>query len=395
MHAEILMIGTELLLGQIDDTNATFLGRELAANGINLYQKSTVGDNRERIIGALNNALNRSDVVLCSGGLGPTEDDITRECVAELLSRPLEFNEEIWEYIQSLFARYRFKITDNNKRQAMVPRGAIVVHNPNGTAPGLIIDDERGVVACMPGVPRELEHMLIDAVIPWLRERFGLGGLIHYRVLKVCGLGESRVDAAIGDLITGSSNPTVGVLANPAFVRIRIAARADTLTEANFLIDAVEHQVRERLPGMIACIDDETLEGVVNKLLAERGWTLCVVETTSGGIICQRLTAANATQFVGGRVLPMSQLDAQHAREEILDCTRSLMIASASSCGLAVAADPREGHIVAVFFTPDGQSEWEFGRAGTDERLQMRTAVVALEYVRRFLVGAGQATGAL
>src|SRR5690349_9678139 len=135
MKAEIMMIGTELLLGQIEDTNATFMARTLMDNGINLFQKTTVGDNTERITGALRDALSRCDVVLCSGGLGPTEDDITRECVAEVLGRPMEYHEDIFAHIESLFLRYRLKLTENNKRQAMVPQGAIVVDNPNGTAP--------------------------------------------------------------------------------------------------------------------------------------------------------------------------------------------------------------------------------------------------------------------
>ncbi|MEK7794927.1 MAG: competence/damage-inducible protein A, partial [Candidatus Hydrogenedentota bacterium] len=160
MQAEIMMIGTELLLGQIEDTNATFMARVLAENGINLFQKTTVGDNTERINAALNAALDRSDIVLCSGGLGPTEDDLTRECVAAVTGRPLEFDPYIWEQIEAMFARFRFKITENNKRQAMVPRGAIVVQNPRGSAPGLIVEDPRGIIACMPGVPHELKFML-------------------------------------------------------------------------------------------------------------------------------------------------------------------------------------------------------------------------------------------
>src|SRR5690606_20174832 len=140
--------------------------------------------NKQRIVDAMNGALSRSDVVLCSGGLGPTEDDLTRECAAEVFGRSLEYHEEIFEHIQGLFARYRLKLTENNKRQAMVPEGGIVIDNPNGTAPGLIIEGPQGVVICMPGVPRELKPMLTHSVIPYLREKYKLNELIHYRVLK-------------------------------------------------------------------------------------------------------------------------------------------------------------------------------------------------------------------
>jgi len=387
VRTEILMIGTELLLGQIEDTNATFMARELAANGIDLYQKGTVGDNRERIVGALNNALSRSDVVLCSGGLGPTEDDITRECVAEVMGQELEFQDEIWDYIESLFARHRFKITENNKRQAMVPRGAEVIHNPRGTAPGLIASDDRGVILCMPGVPHELKHMLTAVVIPYLRERFGMAGVIHYRVLKVCGLGESRVDSAIGDLITDSSNPTVGVLANPAFTRIRIAAKADTIEEADRLIDGVDAQVRERLPGMIMGVNDETLEEVVNQLLLKNEWTLALCETFTGGMMAQRLVSTGANQFVGGEIVKPAPEMLMDSESAALELARKSMLAFSSNTAMAIVADPREGHAVAAFVFPGGEQTWQFGRAGTDERLQMRTSVVALEYLRRYLDG--------
>ena len=385
MRAEILMIGSELLLGQIEDTNATYMSKVLAENGINLFLKTTVGDNRKRIVAALNDALDRSDVVLCSGGLGPTEDDITRESVAEAVAQPLEFHDEIWEHIQSLFARYRFPVTDNNKKQALVPRGATVIQNPNGTAPGLIVEDKRGVIICMPGVPRELKYMLENLVVPFIREKFNMTGIIHYRVLKVCGLGESRVDDAIGDLMSTLSNPTVGVLANLANVRIRITAKADTLEEAEKLIDEVDVQIRDRLPGLVMGVNEDTLEGVVNNLLADRGWTLAVAETTSGGMIAQRLTAEGARQFVGGRVIPIETLDLDGREKMGLDLARKNMLDCSSDCGLSVVSDPSSGVTIATFITPEGEAEWQFGRAGTDERMQARTAVVVLEYIRRHL----------
>lgn len=388
MQAEILMIGTELLLGQIEDTNATHIARVLADHGINLYQKTTVGDNHDRICDALREALERSDVVLVSGGLGPTEDDITRECIAEVFGRPLEYHEEIFELIESMFARYRLHITENNKRQAFVPKGATVIDNPNGTAPGLLIDDARGMVACMPGVPRELKAMLDDSIIPYLKDKYGLSDTIHYRVLKVCGLGESHVDQAIGDLITDSQNPTVGVLANPLAVRIRIAAKAGSIDAANAIIDPVDAEIRRRLPNLIMGVDDDTVEGVVNELLAERDWTLAVVETASGGMISQRFTAVSASQFAGGRVLPVESLILQNPAGEARELAEQAKKEFSTSCGLAVLSDPNAGATTAIFLHPDGEEEWTFGRPGRSEIMQARIATVSLEFIRRFLVGA-------
>ncbi|HOZ49013.1 MAG TPA: CinA family nicotinamide mononucleotide deamidase-related protein [Candidatus Hydrogenedentes bacterium] len=379
MQCEIMMIGTELLLGQIVDSNAAFMGKVLAENGIPLYQKTTVGDNQRRIVAALDAALSRCDVVLTSGGLGPTEDDITRECVAELLGRPLEFRQELLDQLVSRFAHFRVSITENNKKQAMAPRGAVAIENLNGTAPGLIVDDARGVVICMPGVPRELKPMLTDQVIPYLRERFGLRGLLHSRVLKVCGVGESRVDAAMGDLIVNQQNPTVGVLASPDAVRIRITAFADSVEAANALIDPVDAEVRKRLPGLVMGVNDATLEGTVDALLVERGWTLAVAECHTGGMIAQRLTAANAAAFVGGRVLARAaNVDAR----EMADAARA---ETGATSGLAVGLAGDGGSSRIVFVTPDGTQEWTFGIAQTAELDQIRVTVAALERVRRYL----------
>lgn len=392
MQSEIVMIGTELLLGQIIDTNAAFIAQTLLDNGIPLRQKTTVGDNRERIAGALNNALERSDVVICSGGLGPTEDDVTRECVAEVTARPLEYHEDIYRHIERLFARFKFQITENNKRQAYVPKDGAPIYNPNGTAPGIIVEEPRGVIICLPGVPNELKAMLTDTIIPYLRFRFAMDDVIHYRVLKVCALGESRVDAAIGDLMrTESDNPKVGLLANPEAVRIRISARAKTVAAANAMIDEVEEQVIDRLPGLIMGRDDDTIQGVIDSLLAENRWTLAVAETNSGGLIGQKFTMAGAKQYVGGSVIPPHTLEGRDMTQFASQAAEKVRDLFAADCGLAVVSDKANDHTLSVLVTPDGLMHWEFPFASTDERMQVRTFVVALEYLRRFLVESADA----
>jgi len=382
MKAETLMIGTELLLGQIVDTNATHLAQVLAHNGINLFQKTTVGDNRARIIAAMDAALSRSDVVLCSGGLGPTEDDITRECIAELLGRPLVFHEALWETLLARFAHVRAQITENNRKQAMLPEGAQPIDNPNGTAPGLIVDDMRGIIICMPGVPMELKPMFEASVLPFLRDRFGLQGVLHYRVLKICGVGESRVDSMIGDLIEAQQNPSIGLLASPQAVSIRIAARAESIAAAEALIDPVETMIRARLDGLIMGRDEDTLESVVDRLLCTRGWRLGVVETSTGGMIAQRLSAARAESFVEGRVL-------RRLPEGIraIDLAEQLLLDSGFDCALVVAGEPEAQQCEAVFISPLHHATWEIGRLGQGERSQLRTSIAALEQVRRALSG--------
>lgn len=383
MNAEIVMIGTELLLGQIVDTNAAHMGRVLAEHGIGLYHKTTVGDNRARIAKVLESALGRADAVLTSGGLGPTEDDLTREAVSDVFGRPLEFRQDAYDALAARFARMRRPITENNRKQALAPAGATLIPNPNGTAPGLICGDERGEVICMPGVPRELYAMLEESVIPHLREKHGLKGGLYHRVLKVCGVGESWVDAQMGDLMARLENPTIGVLASPEWVRIRITARADTEEEAQARIAVVENQIRERMPGLIMGVDDETLEGAVDQLLRARGWTFATGETFTGGMIAQHMVANQAVAFVGGLTRAPGDPRWRDARA-LAHETQSLF---APDCALGISTEPQERRLSAVLLTPEGEASWQTSYHAPDELGQLRAAVICMERVRRYLSG--------
>lgn len=380
------MIGTELLLGQIVDSNAAHIGQVLAENGINIYQKSTVGDNQSRITGVLEAALDRSDAVLTSGGLGPTEDDLTRESVAKVFGRGLEYHEALYDTLVERFSFLRRPFPENNKKQCYIPEGAVVIDNPNGTAPGFRVGDDRGHILCMPGVPFELKAMLRDHVVPFLSDTFGISGVLQYRVLKVCGVGESRVDEMIGDLMANQSNPTVGVLANAEWVRIRIAARADTEEEAQALIDEVDVEVRKRLPGLVMGVDDETLEGVVDRLLMQRGWTLAVTETLTGGMIGQRLVAANAKSFKGGKSFPVDAFDMDNPGSAAVQLAEEVRDELRADCGIAVVTDLDSSTAVGALVTPDGGEEWGTGFPKISPIIQTRTAVMALEKLRRLLV---------
>ena len=270
-NAEIVSIGSELLLGQIVDTNGAWMAQRLTNVGVDLYYKTTVGDNTGRMRDVIGRALGRSDIVITGGGLGPTRDDLTREAVAAVTGRELVLDRGLLDQIERRFQRRGLVMTANNSRQAYIPEGAIPVENPNGTAPSFIVEDPRGVVIALPGVPFEMKWLFDNEVIPYLRQAFELDEVITYRVLKVADMGESSVDDRIGHLIAESRNPTVGVLAHPGQVDVRIAAKARNAEEAARLIDPVEAEVRGLLGGHVFAVDEETMEDAVGRELAGAG----------------------------------------------------------------------------------------------------------------------------
>jgi len=278
MNVEILSIGTELLLGEIVDTNSAYIARQLRDIGANIFYLTTVGDNVERITAAIRASLSRADVVITTGGLGPTVDDMTRQAVAAATNRELEFRPELMEQIAERFRQLGAQMSENNRVQAYIPAGSTPIFNPHGTAPCFIVESEQGTVISLPGVPREMKGILADSVIPYLRERMGGVGIIKARVVHTAGIGESQIDAQIGDLETWS-NPTVGLAAHTGQTDIRITARADSEAEAAQLIAEAEEIVRQRLGDYIYGVDDTRLEDALHDLLRERGLSLAVSYT--------------------------------------------------------------------------------------------------------------------
>ncbi len=300
VNAEIVAIGSELLLGQIVDTNSAWMAQRLSALGINLYYKTIVGDNPGRMKEVIDRALERSHVVITSGGLGPTQDDLTREIVAEVAKRKLVLSQELQDQVLTRFRRRGLTMTPNNERQAYMPEGAIPVENPNGTAPSFIVEDPRGVIFSLPGVPWELKWLFDNEVVPYLRKKFDLSEVITYKVLKVADMGESSVDDRIGHLIANSSNPTVGVLAHPGQVDVRITAKAANTDEAMKLIVPLEGEVRKLLGRHVFGSDDDTMEDAVGRLLREKNFTIAVYEDLTGGLVAERLQQAATENFVEG-----------------------------------------------------------------------------------------------
>lgn len=311
MKAEIITIGTELLLGEIDDTNATYIARQLREIGLDLHYRTTVGDNEQRIAEVIDHALNRVDVVICTGGLGPTVDDVTREAVARATGRPLEFKQELLNQIAERFRRFKVQMSDNNRRQAYVPQGAVAIPNPVGTAPVFILETERGVVMVLPGVPREMKHLLEHALLPWLKERMGAPAVIRSLTLRTAGVGESQVDARISDLMT-NANPTVGLAAHAGQTDVRITAKAGTPAEADALITQMAAEVHSRLGTWIYGTGTERLEDVVVGLLARAGSSVASVEVGMQGLLGQRLCDAASHQpglvEIGGAFASVDEL---------------------------------------------------------------------------------------
>lgn len=333
--AEIITIGTELLLGETVDTNTHYIARTLRDIGIDLYRASTVGDNTARIAGIIQESLTRADILITTGGLGPTIDDPTREAVALGTGVETEFRPELWEQIKERFKRYGRTPTENNKRQAYVPAGALALENQVGTAPAFIVERGNKAVISLPGVPREMEHLMHQKVIPYLRERYHLKGVIKARILHTSGVGESQIDEKIADLET-LQNPTVGLSAHAGQVDVRITAKAGTIAEADALIANLETEIRERLDKWIYGSDEDTLEKVAMDRLTNRQWRLCVVEAGLDGLLIRRLAEAGPP-FVGGEMLAASP-----RKEELLNLVRDACQAKDAQVGIGLILEPGE-----------------------------------------------------
>lgn len=288
ISAEIVSIGTELLLGEITDTNSVHMARALRDVGISVYRMTTLGDNEARITEAIRHALARADVVITTGGLGPTVDDVTRQAVAAATARELVFHQSLLDDIAARFAGFRTNMTANNRRQAWLPQDAILLENPVGTAPCFIVEHGGGAVISLPGVPREMRFVLAQGVLPWLQRRYRLG-VIRAHTLRAAGIGESALDDLIGRDLLEAQNPTVGLAAHSGVVDMRVTARADDSSEAQALIAAAADKLRERAGDWIFGSDDDTIEAALVARLARAGRTLALSETGIGHALVDRL----------------------------------------------------------------------------------------------------------
>ncbi|HLF75080.1 MAG TPA: molybdopterin-binding protein [Anaerolineales bacterium] len=386
--AEIITIGTEILLGEIVDTNARYIARTLRGMGVDLYRTITIGDNVERIAEAIRHSMQRAEIVITTGGLGPTIDDPTREAVGRAAGLELEFREDLWEQVVAIISRYGRKPSENQKRQAYVPAGAIAIPNPVGTAPCFIVESpplpageaaegagvRENVVISLPGVPNEMEYILHESVIPYLQMRFSLNEIIKIRILHCAGLGEGMIDEKIHDLEI-LSNPTVGLAAHTGVVDIRIAAKAPDEAEADRMIARIEDQIRERLGDVVFGADEDKLEEVALNAVAKRGWSLVAVESGLNGLLARRVPHTSAFADLS----PASLMGALRAARSESNAEAAL--------GVAVYLDERAAEIALI--TPQGEKTHRITYGGPPHSLPLWSVNLALDWLRRRVTESG------
>ncbi|MCR4785482.1 MAG: competence/damage-inducible protein A [Lachnospiraceae bacterium] len=288
MKAEIICVGTEILMGNIVNTNAAYISRGLAGLGVSCFYQSVVGDNDGRLSEVFDEAAKRADIVILSGGLGPTEDDLTKETVAKAMGRKLVEDEKAWKQIKKFFEKRDIKYTDNNRKQALVPEGAKVLYNKNGTAPGIIAEGENVTAILLPGPPGELIPMWDDQVVPYIREKSD--SVFVSEMVKLCGVGESLVETELKDLIDAQTNPTIATYAKVGEVDIRVTASAPDEKAAGKLVKPVVKEIKKRFGSYIFTTDENvTLEAAVLQLLDENKLTLATAESLTGGMLTSRL----------------------------------------------------------------------------------------------------------
>jgi nicotinamide-nucleotide amidase len=366
--AEIITIGTEILLGEIVDTNTRYIARTLRSMGVNIYRTMTIGDNVGRIAEAINHSMQRAEIVITTGGLGPTVDDPTREAVARAAGLELEFREDLWEQVLAIISRYGRKPSENQKRQAYIPAGAMAVPNPVGTAPCFIVETARNAVVSLPGVPNEMEHILHESIIPYLQKRFELNEIIKIRVLHCAGLGEGVIDEKIDDLET-LSNPTVGLAAHTGVVDIRIAAKAASEAEADRMIAEIEQKVRERLGDVVFGADEDSLEETALRAVAKRGWTLVAVESGLDGGLARKIPRTVSLPDLSSEAL-MAALRAARA-----DANADVAL------GVAVHIEDRTAELALI--TPRAEKTHRITYGGPPRSLARWSVNLALDWLRR------------
>jgi nicotinamide-nucleotide amidase len=374
--AEIVAIGTELLLGELQDTNTTYLARALREVGIDLYRTTIIGDNAERIAQVIREGAARADIVLTTGGLGPTIDDPTRQAVALAVGVQTEFRPELWEQIQERFKRYGRHATDNNRRQAYIPEGAIPVENPVGTAPGFIVNFTTCVIASMPGVPREMEYLFHHTILPYLKEKFSLTGTIKAFVLHTASVGESQIDEWISDL-EESSNPTVGLLAHPGQVDIRVTAKASSVEEANLMIADMESRIRARLGDHIYGSNGQKLEDLLAILLQERNWKIAALECGLEGLLVSRLASMGS---FSGRSIEANNCSV-YLRDQVVELCRQFNVDVGIGASLERGQDRQVLQMVVT--SPKGIYEASRSWGGPPALANLWAVNVILDFIRR------------
>ncbi|MGM0471694.1 MAG: competence/damage-inducible protein A [Bacillota bacterium] len=411
MQAEIIAVGTELLLGQIVDTNTAYLAQQLADLGIDVYHQSTVGDNYERLKSTLQSSLQRADLIITTGGLGPTDDDLTREVIADAVGVELVKDDKLAADIASYFEAADRKMAANNLTQAYLPAGAEPINNQRGTAPGIILEAQDSIIIALPGVPPEMKAMTEEEVIPYLTNQIAREELIKSKVLKVVGYGESDLEIEIKDILNNQTNPTLALLAGRGEVKLRLTVKAESESKADDLLAQLEAKLRSRLGESIFGIDSETMAEVVGKKLRNSGLTLATAESCTGGLIGDRITnvSGSSDYFECGVVTYSNQ-----SKEELINVQAqtlqqfgavSAQTAEEMAIGVRELAGTDVGMAVTGIAGPTGGSKekpvglvylglavgeevrsYQFNLHGSRQQIKHLTSQYALDKLRRYLI---------
>jgi nicotinamide-nucleotide amidase len=410
MRAEIIAVGTELLSGGVLDTNSLYLSEELMLIGLETAFKTVVGDDEKDMEEALRQAFGRVDAVIVTGGIGPTEDDITRKVIAKIIKKRLVLNEDALKAIHARLAGRGKEFAMSNDRQALVPSGARLLQNPIGIAPGFYSSDEGVFIAILPGVPQEMRAMFSEGLRPILEERFGGRMFIRRRILRTCGLSESAVNQALQDILKRGV-PVVGLTAKETGVDIRVIARGSNAEQSQALVDRTDTAIRDNLGDAVYGVDDQELEEVVGVLLKQRRLKLAVAESCTGGLLGGRITSiAGSSEYFERGAVVYSYL----AKTEMLGVPRDLIerhgavsseVAEAMALGIQRAAHTDLGLAVTGIAGPGGGTEKkpvglvctalasaqgvkiaEHRFLGTREQVRIRASQMALDMVRRYLI---------
>lgn len=409
MIIEIISTGTELLLGQILNTNTPYLSQRLNELGFDVLFHSTVGDNRERMAQVFADAMKRADIVITSGGLGPTQGDITKEVSANLLGRPLELHLESQVRIENYFAKRNIMMPESNLRQAMAPLGAIVMDNQRGTAPGIILEHDGKIIIHLPGPPHELQGMFELSVVPYLQQRFPLQGVILSRILHTAGIGESTLEEKIKEFILEQSNPTIALLAGKGEVIIRLTCKGTTEQEAMDTIANLEQKIRQRVGEYIFGVDEDNIEVVLGKILQQKHLTVALAESCTGGLVSSRITdvAGSSNYFTGSIVCYSNQAKKEHlgVPEDVLAVhgavseqtakllakgIRSRMFADIGMgiTGIAGPGGERPDKPIGTVFIavegPNGLQCYKYNFSGQRSEIKLRASQAALDLLRKY-----------
>ncbi|HSL26587.1 MAG TPA: competence/damage-inducible protein A [Acidimicrobiia bacterium] len=407
MIVEVLAVGTELLLGQIVNGNAATIGIALADSGFDAHYQTVVGDNLKRIVAAVRIAVERSDALIITGGIGPTQDDLTREAICAAFDLPMRSSETYAVFLRERFARWGRDMPASNLRQAEYPEGAEMLPNPKGTAPGLVLERDGKLIFVLPGVPEEMVNLLATEVLPRLRQAAGVEAVVRSRVLRSWGRSESQVAEMLDDLFTDRTNPSIAFLASGGEIKVRITAKAATVLDAEEMIAPVEAAVRERLHPSIFSVDGQTIEQVVQELVQSRNWTIGTAESATGGMVAARLTAIpGASAFYRGSVITYAA-DLKHSLLDVSDLSAGLVseptvlamaqgarkrlevdvaVAVAGSAGPEPLEQP-VGTMVFAVVTPERSQARTIRYPGDRERVRTYATTGALHLVRLAVAG--------